>query len=417
MEMNLRDWLVIIGVLVVLGVLADGLRRMWLARRKENELSFGLEDVQGQGDDFGSELPNGGARLRELDDEFALNDNSPVRAEPFISEPEPELNRIEEPELDRIEEPVMVDMVSEPRVRDEARSANLEPVAAGMPESHQPAPTRPKRPAPKSSELEMAANHVLPGQQALALDEPVPVLMDMDDSHLLQDDFSHSVVEPARTAPERIPSRQPVGVPTSAEKPEPVLSAEKPKKPESRRRVKSREPIELVAERDVEPPAVSVQQEHHISSAVMEEVLVINAVAPEGQPFPGDQLLKIFQAEGLRFGDMNIFHRHVQEDGSGQILFSVANGVEPGTFDLKSMERSFTPALSFFMSLPGPEQPHQAFRILVEAIDHLSRELGGILRDEQHSVLTAQTLEHYRQRISDFERRQLTHRNKSTARV
>lgn len=38
----------------------------------------------------------------------------------------------------------------------------------------------------------------------------------------------------------------------------------------------------------------------------------------------------------------------------------------------------------------------------------LSQELNGELKDDQRSVLTAQTIEHYRQRIVEFERRQMT---------
>ena len=38
----------------------------------------------------------------------------------------------------------------------------------------------------------------------------------------------------------------------------------------------------------------------------------------------------------------------------------------------------------------------------------LSTELNGELKDEQRSVMTAQTIEHYRNRIAEFERKQLS---------
>ena len=38
----------------------------------------------------------------------------------------------------------------------------------------------------------------------------------------------------------------------------------------------------------------------------------------------------------------------------------------------------------------------------------LAHELGGELKDDQRSVMTSQTIEHYRQRIVEFERRALT---------
>jgi cell division protein ZipA len=45
---------------------------------------------------------------------------------------------------------------------------------------------------------------------------------------------------------------------------------------------------------------------------------------------------------------------------------------------------------------------------MVETAQVLVKHLEGELRDDAHSALTRQTLEHCRQRIRDFERRQLT---------
>lgn len=56
---------------------------------------------------------------------------------------------------------------------------------------------------------------------------------------------------------------------------------------------------------------------------------------------------------------------------------------------------------------PGPRHPKQAFDVMVAAARKLAHELNGELKDEQRSVLTAQTIEHYRQRIIDHERRSL----------
>ncbi len=47
---------------------------------------------------------------------------------------------------------------------------------------------------------------------------------------------------------------------------------------------------------------------------------------------------------------------------------------------------------------------------MIAAARKLAKELDGDLKDDHRSVLTAQTIEHYRQRIADFERQQLTHK-------
>jgi cell division protein ZipA len=91
------------------------------------------------------------------------------------------------------------------------------------------------------------------------------------------------------------------------------------------------------------------------------------------------------------------------------VQFSVASILEPGSFDLDSMASDELPGLCFFMSLPGPSNPVKAFNYMVETAQCVVKNLGGELLDEGRSVVTLQTLEHARQTIRDFERRQLAH--------
>ncbi len=140
----------------------------------------------------------------------------------------------------------------------------------------------------------------------------------------------------------------------------------------------------------------------------VEEVLVINVLARDAGGFRGPALLQNILESGLRFGEMDIFHRHESMAGNGEVLFSMANAVKPGTFDLDDIDHFTTPAVSFFLGLPGPRHPKQAFDVMVAAARKLASELNGELKDDQRSVFTAQTIEHYRQRIVEFERRQMT---------
>ena len=125
--------------------------------------------------------------------------------------------------------------------------------------------------------------------------------------------------------------------------------------------------------------------------------------------FKGPDLLHILLACDLRFGDMNIFHRHEQSGGTGAVQFSMANSVEPGIFDLDAIDDFTTTGVCFFMSVPGPKEPIKAFEFMVETAQCLVSNLDGEMRDESRSVMTNQTLEHCRQRLQEFERRQLTH--------
>ena len=153
--------------------------------------------------------------------------------------------------------------------------------------------------------------------------------------------------------------------------------------------------------------AMEEPDEEEVEEAEIEEVIVINVFAPQDNSFAGMELLQLVLNCGMRYGDMDIFHRH--EDGfyKGKIQFSMANAIEPGTFDLDTMGESECPGVSFFMGLPGPKNSMKAFDFMLETAQALVRNLGGELRDERRAPMSEQTIAHCRQRIRDFERRQL----------
>ena len=84
----------------------------------------------------------------------------------------------------------------------------------------------------------------------------------------------------------------------------------------------------------------------------------------------------------------------------------MANALEPGIFDIDTMEEEQFSALSFFLKLPGPSRPREALDRMLASARKIAQSLDGELRDEQHSVLTPQTVEHLHERVQEFERRQ-----------
>lgn len=141
--------------------------------------------------------------------------------------------------------------------------------------------------------------------------------------------------------------------------------------------------------------------------AEIEEVIVINVFAAEEKPFVGMELLQLVLNCGMRYGDMDIFHRHEDGFDQGRVQFSMANAVEPGTFNLDTMGDNTSPGVSFFMGLPGPKNSMRAFDFMLETAQTLVRNLDGELRDERRTPMSEQSIEHCRQRIRDFERRRL----------
>jgi cell division protein ZipA len=138
------------------------------------------------------------------------------------------------------------------------------------------------------------------------------------------------------------------------------------------------------------------------------EVIVINVLARNGAKFGGTELMEAFLRNGLKFGDMNIFHRI--RPASKEMQFSVASAVEPGTFDLSAMETFRTPGVSFFMRMPGPDQPLEVFEDMLAVTRDVAASLGADLKDEQLSVMTSQTISHCRARIEDFSRKRMSQR-------
>jgi cell division protein ZipA len=185
--------------------------------------------------------------------------------------------------------------------------------------------------------------------------------------------------------------------------PEPIV-ADEPKRP---RRLSSRKSGERAANK--RSRAVSEEpREAPAASVPVEELIVMNVLAENDRPFTGDELFAALRTCGLKFGDMNIFHR--VEPLTKSVQYSVANAVEPGTFDMADMEAMRCPGLCFFMQLPGPEDPSAAFEDMFSVAKSVVKGLGGDVRDEHRNIMTPQTVEHYRARIVDFSRRRMSKR-------
>ncbi|QBY06259.1 cell division protein ZipA [Thalassotalea sp. HSM 43] len=136
-----------------------------------------------------------------------------------------------------------------------------------------------------------------------------------------------------------------------------------------------------------------------------QEVLALSVVMPEQQAISGAALLPCFLTLGLKFGEMNIFHRHQDNAGNGKITFSVANMVNPGTFDLDNIEQFSTRGITMFMTLPNANDPQKVFKQMLSAAKQIADEFGGQVLDGQRSVMTRQTEQHYMSKIREFDRR------------
>ena len=113
---------------------------------------------------------------------------------------------------------------------------------------------------------------------------------------------------------------------------------------------------------------------------------------------------------GFKFGDQDIFHRHVNANGKGPVLFSLANMFKPGVFDIDHLENFTTQGVTLFMILPIEGDPHQVFNMMHNATRKIADEFNGQILDGRRSMLTKQGLQQYVERIREFERKRMIRR-------
>jgi cell division protein ZipA len=181
--------------------------------------------------------------------------------------------------------------------------------------------------------------------------------------------------------------------------------AEAPQVPPQDDKVRTHPVLEKALRHDVS----AEHARHSLSHA--EEIIVISVMSRDEAGFSGTALLDLMLACGLRYSrDMGIFHRFETEDPDSQLQFSMVNVVKPGTFPIEAMDDFHTPGVTLLMPLPGASDTAAAFEAMVETAMVVVRHLGGELKDENHSVMTAQTVGFARQRVQEFERRHRLHR-------
>lgn len=360
----MHEWLTVIIVLLIIGVVLDGFRRARNARYSKLHMSksVGQSSERAALHDYGSELPNGGARIKTREDEEHEILNSSLRQ--TVNQ-----GAVTESFKKRIPEQVSLNLdESVPMLMDveaEQAAASIKSESESGAESElEESSTAQAQDADAfaTGELDLPSSDEVLGLSAEFQDKKEPSMSTLDD---LDDDALDN-----------------------------YDGHQSSRRSQSTSHTQSRRSEPKLAEVEAAPEP--------------EEVLIINVMAKHSTRFMGDELLTVLLENGMRFGEMDIFHRHESEDGSGSIMFSMANMVKPGNFNLNTMSEFQTPGVSLFMTLPMRAESIRAFTLMETTAKDLAARLGGELKDENRSVMTGQTLEHCRQRIREFERKQLT---------
>lgn len=130
----------------------------------------------------------------------------------------------------------------------------------------------------------------------------------------------------------------------------------------------------------------------------VKELIISHTILTKGEFFSGQQLYKALKNAGLSYGEMNIFHYPGDDKPETFALFSIANVIEPGTFDLLDGEMK-TPGISMFMRLPTRVGCYEAYEEFIHVAQKIAADLGGELCDETRSQLTQQVISYKKEQI------------------
>jgi len=356
----LREWLIAIGTLVIIGIVIDGIRRMRRARKESSAISSGMgaDNLQDSPLDehFNPELPKGGARTISRDDLGQdRTSKKKSRAAPQVQKP---TRPVIAAGRDKSSEPATV--ATAPKAHSQFADATDR--------------TKADHGSEEFAEAPLSGTHDQWEQEPFSADAGSIDILESDypDARQADEDADPPVIEKAESKLQSQPKPKPKPAPLPRDPSQPLPGANRP---------------------------------------AAKEVIVINVLARTGEEFQGPALQRLLEACGLLYGDMDIYHRHETTDTTSPVQFSVASAVEPGTFRPAEIATLSTPGISFFMSLPGPGNALQAFNFMYETAQAVVRNLGGELKDERRSVMTSQTAEHCRQRVREFERKQRSKRD------
>lgn len=130
---------------------------------------------------------------------------------------------------------------------------------------------------------------------------------------------------------------------------------------------------------------------------VLNDIIVLYILPKPDCSLAGAQINSSAQAMGLRFGEMNIFH---YMDGTRSV-FSLANMLEPGSFDADTIHDLKTTGLTVFMQMHAGD-PLDDLTEMLQRSYQLAGLLDARLCNHKREPLTEQDAENYRTQVSDF---------------
>lgn len=126
-------------------------------------------------------------------------------------------------------------------------------------------------------------------------------------------------------------------------------------------------------------------------------IIVLYILPKADKELMGSQINSSAQAMGLTFGEMNIYHYKPEN----RTVFSIANMLEPGSFDADTIHDLKTSGLTIFMQISG-DDPLDDLTEMLQRSYQLAGLLDARLCNHKREPLTEQDAENYRSQVSHF---------------
>jgi cell division protein ZipA len=141
-------------------------------------------------------------------------------------------------------------------------------------------------------------------------------------------------------------------------------------------------------------------------SEEFDKIVTLYIAARAGAKLRGPDIVVAAEKTGLTYGHMNIFHRLVEGHPERGPVFSVANIMKPGGFDMATIQSLETPAIAFFLTLPAPVPALDAWETMLPTAQRMAELLDGVLLDESRNALGRQRIQHLRDELRAWDRQQ-----------
>ncbi len=159
--------------------------------------------------------------------------------------------------------------------------------------------------------------------------------------------------------------------------------------------------IDIMPRSELPPNTASVKEHDTAQNTSAEMVIAFTVMASEGEMIVGSDLKMAFEHNNLVFGNMGVYHK--MNVGTQKVsLFSIANILEPGTFNPDNISSMTTPGIILFATLPSVINSLALFDELYETSSQLAHQLSGVLSDQSRQPISESKLEEMRSRIFSF---------------